>query len=105
MDDSRTLALMTKEVARILNVESIDPDIGVGELGVDSLNVMELILVCDQLYGVEIDPERLHIDQFTTLRDLDRQLLDMRLSARNDEAPAEASTAADTSGQRKTSIA
>ncbi len=77
MENGKTLDLLSKEVARILNLESVDPDTGVGELGVDSLKVVELILVCDQLYGADIDPEKLNIDQFTSLRDLDRQLLGM----------------------------
>ena len=53
-----TLHLVQREVARILNVEHVDPDTGVGELGIDSLN-------------------QLKVDQFTTLRELDGQLLEM----------------------------
>jgi acyl carrier protein len=75
--ESNTLSLMLGEVAKILNVEKVDPEIGLAELGIDSLKVVELILVCDQLYGKSIDPAQLEINQFTTLRDLDRQLLAM----------------------------
>jgi len=74
MGHSPTLEIMVSEVAKIMNVASVDPDIGLGDLGIDSLRVVELILVCDQLYGKEINPELLVIDQFTTLRELDRQL-------------------------------
>jgi acyl carrier protein len=72
-----TLEFLTKEVAKILNQNSVDPDIGVSELGIDSVKVVELILVCDQLYPNKIDPEKLTIDQYTTLRGLDHQLLQM----------------------------
>ena len=76
-----TLEIMLAEVAKIMNVATVDPDIGLGDLGIDSLRVVELILVCDQLYGREINPELLAIDQFTTLRELDRQLSAMPAKA------------------------
>lgn len=76
MDKTEKLDLLAAEVAKILNVESIDIDSPMGELGVDSLNVVELILVCEQLYVGSVDPEKLQIDQYTSLRDLDRQLTD-----------------------------
>ena len=68
-----TLEMLRKETAKILNVESVDAHIGLGELGIDSLNVVELIVFCEQLYG-SIDPEQLNITQFTTLEQLDTQL-------------------------------
>ncbi len=77
MENSNTLLLVQREVARILNVDEVDPDTGVGELGIDSLNVVELILVFEQLYQKPVEPDELTVDQFTTLRDLDNQLLAM----------------------------
>lgn len=68
-----TLEMLRKETAKILNVETVDTHIGLGELGIDSLNVVELIVFCEQLYG-SIDPEQLNITQFTTLEQLDAQL-------------------------------
>jgi acyl carrier protein len=68
-----TLELLQKEVARILNTETADTTIPLAELGVDSLNVVELLLFCDQLYG-SVDMDRLEIGQFTTLESLDEQL-------------------------------
>lgn len=76
-ENSETLNILSQEVAKILGQESIDPDIGVNELGVDSLKVVELMLVCDQLYPNKIDPTKITIDQFTTLRSLDQQFLGM----------------------------
>lgn len=42
-------------------------------LGIDSLNIVELIVFCEQLYG-SIDPETLNITQYTTLAQLDAEL-------------------------------
>ena len=68
-----TLELLKKEAAKILNIESVDTHVGLGELGIDSLNVVELIVYCEQLYG-SIDPEQLNIKQYTTLEQIDTQL-------------------------------
>ena len=43
-NDTATLTMLSKEVARILNVTKVEVDTGLGELGIDSLNVVELIL-------------------------------------------------------------
>ncbi len=70
---ANTLQILRNEIAKILNVDSVETNVGVGELGVDSVNVVELIVFCEQLYG-SIDPEALTMTQYTTLEDLDRQL-------------------------------
>jgi acyl carrier protein len=77
MESENTLKLLIAEVAKIAELENVDPDIGLNELGVDSLKLVELVLVCDQLYAISLDPERLDINEFTTLRDLDRQMREM----------------------------
>lgn len=77
MESANTLDLLIAEVAKIAELENVDPDIGLNELGVDSLKLVELVLVCDQLYAISLDPERLEINEFTTLRDLDRQMREM----------------------------
>ncbi len=71
----QTLPSLQREVARVLNVESVGVDTGLAELGIDSLNVVELILLCEHIYGRPVDDSALTIDQYTTLRELDRQLL------------------------------
>ena len=68
-----TLELLKKEAAKILNIESVDTHVGLGELGIESLNVVELIGYCEQPYG-SIDPEQLNITQYTTLEQIDTQL-------------------------------
>ncbi|MDP9045901.1 MAG: acyl carrier protein [Pseudomonadota bacterium] len=69
-DKQRLLAI---EVAKILNVDNVETDVGIGELGIDSLNIVELIIFCEQLYG-SFDPEALELSQYTTLADLHGQL-------------------------------
>lgn len=71
---NQKLQLLAEEVARIVNSKSLDVDSGIGELGIDSLNVVELMLACEQIYQSEVSPEELTIDQYTSLRELDRQL-------------------------------
>lgn len=77
MEPLNTLELLVAEVAKIAELDNVDPDIGLNELGVDSLKLVELVLVCDQLYAISLDPERLDITEFTTLRELDRQMREM----------------------------
>jgi acyl carrier protein len=68
-----TLEQLAREVAKITDNESISVDVSLTELGVDSLNIIEMMVFCEQLYGA-FDPERLEISAFTTLADLDQQL-------------------------------
>ncbi len=76
MSDKSQLVELQKQVAEMLNKEEIDADTPLGELGIDSLNVVEVILICEQLYTDVTDPEALVFDEFTTLRDMDGQLLE-----------------------------
>jgi len=80
-----TLTLLVGHVGKALNQDTIDADVAIGELGFDSMRVVELILICDELYETSIDPESINLDQFTTLRNLDGQFLEM---ARKAKAPA-----------------
>lgn len=77
-----TLDKLVGHVAKALNQDSIDPDVAIGELGFDSARVVELILICDELYETSIDPESINLDQFTTLRNLDEQFIAMALKAK-----------------------
>lgn len=74
MDNCCTLQLVQREVARLVDAETVDPDTGVAELGIDSLNVVELMFALELLYKKAIQLEELSLDQFTTLRELDQQL-------------------------------
>jgi acyl carrier protein len=83
MQQKDTLALLTGHVAKALNQESVDADTAIGELGFDSMRVVELILICDELYETSIDPESINLDQFTTLRALDEQFRAMAAKGRS----------------------
>jgi hypothetical protein len=71
---AETLSRLSDEVAKILNVDSVSPDITLLDLGIDSLTAVELTLVCDQIYS-GVNREELVLTKDTTLRDLDRQML------------------------------
>jgi len=75
MSSDNTLSRLQIEVAKLLNRESVPTDIGLAELGFDSMKIVELMLTCDSIYqGTDIQAAALDIDRFTTLTDLDRKL-------------------------------
>jgi acyl carrier protein len=73
MNPTDTLSKLTAHVREALNLQTISPDVAIGDLGFDSMRIVELILISDQLYDAAIDPEALELTQYTTLRDLDQQ--------------------------------
>ncbi|WP_260464037.1 acyl carrier protein [Burkholderia sp. Bp8963] len=77
MNTQVTLTQLTDHVQQALNLDTIDPDTPIGELGFDSMRIVELILICDKLYNTSINPESIELTQYTTLRDLDKQFLAM----------------------------
>ena len=72
-----TLTTLSKHVQDALDMESVDVDTPIGELGFDSMRVVELILICDQIYDTSISPEEIELTQYTSLRDLDKQFREM----------------------------
>lgn len=72
-DTPSTLTLLARELAKITESETCATDVSLTELGVDSINIIEMIVFCESLYGA-FDPEQIEINNFTTLADLDRQL-------------------------------
>ena len=77
MNEHDTLIQLSAHVQNALSLDTINPDIAIGELGFDSMRVVELILICDQLYDTAINPESIELTQYTTLRDLDQQFRSM----------------------------
>ncbi|WP_444890613.1 acyl carrier protein [Microbulbifer sp. DLAB2-AA] len=67
---------LCEQIALMLNVDSVDADTPIAELGVDSLNIVEVILICEQLYPGVMNPENLVFDEHTTLKEMDTQLLE-----------------------------
>jgi acyl carrier protein len=77
MSENNTLSQLCTHVQKALNLDTISADVAIGELGFDSMRVVELILICDQLYNTSITPESIELTQYTTLRDLDQQFRSM----------------------------
>ena len=73
MTQSR-LAQLISETQKVLEREHIDADASLLDLGVDSMNIVELIMVCEQVYDGDIDPDALELDEYTPLRELDERL-------------------------------
>ena len=74
--ESKTISDLTTQVAQMLNKDEVDADTPIAELGVDSLNIVEVILICEQLYPGVMNPENLVFDEHTTLREMDSQLIE-----------------------------
>lgn len=73
MTEKDTLNELATRIQTALDLDSVSVDVAIGELGFDSFRVVELILICDQLYETSINPEMIDLNQYTTLRDLDQQ--------------------------------
>lgn len=71
--ETTTLDLLAHELGSITETGHCPVDVSLTELGVDSINIIELIVFCESLYGA-FDPEKIDISNFTTLEELDRQL-------------------------------
>jgi len=71
---SSRLEQLISETQKVLEREQIDADASLLDLGVDSMNIVELIMVCEQVYDGGIDPDALELDEYTTLRELDERL-------------------------------
>ena len=72
---SANLQQLMNEVAELLNKDQVSADVSMMELGVDSMNVVELIMICEEIYPDLVDPDSLEFDEFTTLRQLDERLV------------------------------
>lgn len=71
-----TLPELQVQIAEMLNKSEVDVDAPLGELGVDSMNIVEVILIVEQLYPNVTDPDALTFDEHTTLRQMDEQLVE-----------------------------
>lgn len=71
---SETLNAFSEEMKRMLGAKTIDIDAPMSQLGVDSLNIVEMVIICQQIYTNVVDYEDIEIDENTTIRELDGQL-------------------------------
>ena len=68
-----TLDRLCSEVASMLNVDSVDADTPLAQIGIDSLNIVELIIMCQQVY-----PDVLDFEDFAFEED-ERILIESRM--------------------------
>lgn len=76
---SLSLEQLCEKVAKILKTDSVDADCPLGQLGIDSLNVVELILACQMIYPNVMDFDDLLFDENSTLREIDVCMLESSL--------------------------
>jgi hypothetical protein len=80
MEESSTLALMIAEIAKVSNMPNLGPDTKLGEIDLDSLKFIELLLGFVKLYPGDTDLEQLSVDADTTLRRVDEQLRGLQVA-------------------------
>lgn len=72
----QNLPELKTQIAEMLNKDDLDVDAPLGDLGVDSLNIVEVVLIVEGLYTDVADPDALTFDEHTTLRQMDEQLVE-----------------------------
>jgi acyl carrier protein len=77
---SDNLNQFSEHMMKMLGVKSIDVDAPMSQLGVDSLNIVEMVVICQQIYTNVTNYQDIQIDENTTLRELDAQLTELSLS-------------------------
>jgi acyl carrier protein len=76
IEAGKNLPELKAQIAEMLNKTDLDVDAPLGELGVDSMNIVEVILIVEQLYPDVTDPDALTFDETTSLREMDEQLVE-----------------------------
>jgi hypothetical protein len=77
---SETLNQFSEQMMKMLGAKSIDVDAPMSQLGVDSLNIVEMVVICQQIYPGVTNYQDIQIDENTTLREIDVQLTAMSVS-------------------------
>jgi acyl carrier protein len=76
------LTQLMNVTAEALKADTVDPNVPLPELGIDSLNIVEVIIACEEIYGeFRIDPSNLEFDEMTSLLDMHRQMISFPLAA------------------------
>ncbi len=73
-ENDTLISRLINEVRAIVNSDQVRPESTLGELGIDSVTVVDLMIVCEEIYREPIQPELLHIDEFTSLKALHTQI-------------------------------
>jgi hypothetical protein len=72
-----TLVQLSDGVKAMLALDEIDLDVPLSQIGVDSMNVVEMIIICQQVYSNVLNYDDVNIDENTTLREIDQQMTDL----------------------------
>jgi hypothetical protein len=75
-----TLIQLSEGVKAMLALDEIDLDVPLSQIGVDSMNVVEMIIICQQVYSNVLNYDDVNIDENTTLREIDQQMTDLSVS-------------------------
>lgn len=77
MSDLSTLDQLKSGIQDMLALDDVELDVSLAQVGIDSLNVVELILICQQVYVGVVNFDEIDIDENTTLREVDEQMLSL----------------------------
>ncbi len=70
------LGKLITSTAEALNTDTVDHTVPLSEIGIDSLNIVEIIIACEEIYGdFAIDASELQFDEMTTLADMHNQMI------------------------------
>jgi hypothetical protein len=69
-----TLDQLSHGIREMLALEEVDVDLPLSQIGIDSLNVVEMIILCQQVYTGVVNYDDISIDETTTLREVDEQM-------------------------------
>jgi hypothetical protein len=72
-----TLAQLSDGVNTMLALDEIGMDVALSQIGVDSLNMVEMIIICQQVYINAGNYDDTKIDGNTTLREIDQEMSDL----------------------------
>ncbi|MBV8753538.1 MAG: acyl carrier protein [Hyphomicrobiales bacterium] len=70
-----TIIQLADGIKGMLALDEVDLDRPLSQIGVDSLNVVEMIIICQQVYTNVINYDAINIDENTTIREIDEQML------------------------------
>lgn len=77
MSEMEKINKLCGSVAQMVGRDGVVPEATLAELGIDSLNVLELLSLCEQIYDRSGDLESLQFDEFTSLQSLHQQFFNM----------------------------
>jgi len=79
---NQLLEQLVAVTAEALKTDTVDANVPLSEIGIDSLNIVEVIIACEEIYGdFQIDPSELEFDELTSLMDMHNQMIAFDLAA------------------------